>query len=108
MTWPRDLAPASHPEFVLQARAWLLDRCPPEWRTSPIREDASALAWACSHYISGVQEAMRRAYRESRMEFDDAATLSAVHAALESYGAHLVTVAREVGLVQRALAGRAT
>lgn len=106
--WPRDLAPADHPDFTQQAEKWLLDRCPPEWRTSPLRDDVLGLAWACAHYVGGVQEGIRRAYREARARFPDAASVASTQAGLEAYGAHLVSVAREVALVQRALERRAT
>jgi len=105
--WPRDLIPPTHPDFPNVARAWLLDRSPPEWRTSPLREDPPALAWALEHYVSGAQEGTRRAYREARVHFD-APDVARVQAALEAYGAHLLTVSREVALVRRALDRSAT
>lgn len=105
--WPRDLVPHTHPDFAAAASAWLLDRSPPEWRTSPLREDPVALAWAVGHYVAGAQEGTRRAYREARVRLDPADVIR-VQAALEAYGAHLLTVAREVALVHRALERAAT
>jgi len=106
--WPRGLPHPEHPEFEAAVRAWLLDRCPPEWRTAGFRGDTEALAWACAHYVSGVQEATRRAYRETRARFEDPDVVARVQASLEAYGAHLVTTAREITLVRRALERKPT
>jgi hypothetical protein len=105
--WPRDLVDPAHPEFPEQVESWLFDRSPPEWRTSVLRGNPRALAWALSHHVAGAQEGARRAYRESRIRFEDPA-LSEVQRALESYGAELLSLAREVAQVQRALEQRET
>jgi hypothetical protein len=102
VTWPRDLVDAAHPDFLEHAERWLLDRSPPEWRNSKLRGSADALAWAVSHHIDGAQEGARRAYREARTRFEEP-LLARVQAALESYGAHLLTVKRELAQVRRAL-----
>ncbi|MBM3668801.1 MAG: hypothetical protein FJW97_02120 [Actinobacteria bacterium] len=107
MTWPRDLVDAGHPEFLEHAERWLLDRSPPEWRTSTLRGDVPALAWAVTHHIEGARAGARQAYREARPRFQEP-LLTRVHTALESYGAHLLTVEREVAQVRRALDRRST
>lgn len=105
--WPRDLVGPEHPDFLAHAQRWLLDRSPPEWRTSSLRGDVPSLAWAVAHYVDGAQEGARRAYREARTRFQEP-LLTQVHSSLESYGAQLITVAREVDEVRRALERRAT
>ncbi len=65
-----------------------------------------ALARIVAHALSGALDGMRRAYATVRGELGDDLTpeaLEVVQAALQSEGARLLQVQRELGLVEQAL-----
>lgn len=104
--WPRDL-PASHTsEFHEQVCGWLLDRAPGDLRGSTIRQFPLALANLVVQVVAGELEGVRRAYATARIDLRnslDPDQIAKVQSALESEGARLLGVQREVALVRQAL-----
>jgi hypothetical protein len=104
--WPRDLPPPLTEEFDAKVTGWLLDRGPADLRLSPIRQWPVALARLISHLVDADLEGTRRAYASARVELAGhlgADQVAAVQSALEAEGARLLTVQREVALVEEAL-----
>jgi hypothetical protein len=66
-SWPADLVPAGSPGWESKASAWLLDRCPSEFRTYEIfRTHPSALGYVAVFQLEHQVEAIRDAYRSAR------------------------------------------
>lgn len=107
--WPADLPPPWAPEWERRALGWLLDLCPPDYRSYDVlRAYPVVLArFAAGHVGAGV-EAARRGLATARAELRDLAPPEAVEAALAAYereGRRLAALARSVALVDRALRG---
>lgn len=89
---------------------WLLEAGPGEWRSLPsLRRHPRALAYRTRCELDARIEGARAAYAGLRAHLGDglsAQDLAAVLADLEAEGAALIALAREVGLVEEALAGR--
>jgi hypothetical protein len=66
-SWPTDLIPAGSPGWEIKASAWLLDRCPSEFRTYEIfRTHPAALGYVAAFQLEHQVEAIRDAYRSAR------------------------------------------
>jgi len=66
-SWPTDLIPAGAPGWEIKASAWLLDRCPSEFRTYEIfRTHPTALGYVAKFQLEQQVEAIRDAYRSAR------------------------------------------
>ncbi len=90
--------------------AWLLDICPPEFRSYPVlrRHDAVLARFAVLH-IEGCQAAVRRGLSEARSALRDVTDSDTVEAAVETWqteAARLLAERRAVGLVEEALRGK--
>jgi hypothetical protein len=90
--------------------AWLLDICPPEFRSYPVlrRHDVVLARFAVLH-VEACQAAVRRGLSDARAELRDVADLDTVEAAVETWhaeSARLLAERRAVGLVEEALRGR--
>ena len=108
--WPRQVRPPGAPGWEHSAVAWLLDICPPEFRSYPVlrRHDVVLARFAVLH-VEGCQASVRRGLSEARAALRDVADLSAVDAAVETWqaeSARLMAERRAVGLVEEALRGR--
>lgn len=106
--WPRDLPAAGTSAFADRVVDWLLDRGPGELRTSGLRAYPLALATHLGRYAQACLEATRESYARARVELGphlQPEELQAVHQALESEGARLLQVQRELRLVAEALWG---
>jgi hypothetical protein len=108
--WPRGVRPPGAPGWEHTAVAWLLDICPPEYRSYPVlrRHDVVLARFAVLHVEAG-QAAVRRGLSEARAALRDVADLAAVDAAVETWqaeSARLLAERRAVGLVEEALRGR--
>ena len=93
--------------FTGKVTNWLLDRGPADLRLSPIRHFPLALARVLTHILEGQLEGTRRAYANARVELGEhlqPVEVTTVQTALEAEGARLLTVLREVALVEEALA----
>ncbi|CAB4931013.1 MAG: hypothetical protein F2840_01245 [Actinobacteria bacterium] len=100
--WPRGLPPGGTPEFDERVVGWLLDQGPADLRTSELRHLPLALATYLEHHIDGCLEGARRAYGQARTDLGSAMPadeLARAQRALESEGARLLQVQREVRLV---------
>ncbi len=103
--WPADLPPVGYETVVA---AWLLDRLPPEYRTSPVRRHPLVLAMAAHEHARATLDGTREVYRSLRAQLRDyveQAELEASLAALEALAAQFSRTLREVDLVQQALRG---
>jgi hypothetical protein len=108
--WPREVLPPGAAGFEESATAWLLDQCPPEYRAHPVfRRHLVVLVRAAAHHVAGAVEGGRAAYRSARTELAGLVPADVVEQALQAYeaeGSRLVSVSRQVGLVEDAVRGR--
>ena len=108
--WPHDVPPPDAPDWDRVATAWLLDLCPPEYRSYPVvRRHPIVLARFAVLHVEACQAGCQRALHEARAELRDAVGGDVVEAAAQAWlseSARLVGVRREVGLVEDALRGR--
>jgi hypothetical protein len=102
--------PPGAPGWERTAVNWLLDICPPEYRSYPVlRRHEVVLARFAVLHVEGCQEAVRRGLSEARAALRDVATHDTVEAAVEAWqreSARLSAERRAVGLVEEALRGR--
>lgn len=106
--WPADLPPVGE-GFAEQVVAWLLDRLPPEYRTSSLRKHPLILAMAAKQHSEATMSGTRDVYRNLRSELRDYLGQSEIDAglvALESLASTFSRSHREVVLVEQALRGR--
>ncbi len=107
--WPVAVRPPDAPRWELTAESWLLDLCPPEYRTYPtLRRHVVVLARFAVLHVDAGQAACRRGLSEARSELRDVAPTDIIEAAIETWlteDSRLSRVRREVGLVEDALRG---
>jgi len=107
--WPTAVRPPDAPRWELTAEAWLLDICPPEYRTYPaLRRHVVVLARFALLQVEAAQAACRRGLSEARSELRAVCPADVIEAAIETWlteDARLSAVRREVGLVEDALRG---
>lgn len=108
--WPREVRPPDAPDWERTAEKWLLDLCPPEYRSYPtLRRHVVVLARFSVLHVEASQAAVRRGLSEARAELRDVAQLDVIEAAIRTWqaeDARLAVVRRAVGLVEEALRGR--
>lgn len=108
--WPPQVRPPDAPGWERTAVNWLLDLCPPEYRSYPaVRRHVVVLARFAVLHVEANQLACRRGLSEARSDLRDVADLDTVEAAVETWhaeSARLMGVRRAVGLVEEALRGR--
>jgi hypothetical protein len=90
-SWPTDLIPAGSPGWEIKASAWLLDRCPSEFRTYEIfRTHPVALGYVATFQLEHQVEAIRDAYRSARTNANlEPVALTELLTTLEHEGARL-------------------
>ena len=90
-SWPSDLIPAGASGWEVKATAWLLDRCPSEFRTYEIfRSHPAALGYVAKFQLEHQVEAIRDAYRSARTTANlSPEALTDLLSALEHEGARL-------------------
>jgi hypothetical protein len=102
--------PPGAPDWESAAVAWLLDQCPPEYRTYPtLRRHAVVLARFAVLHVEASQAAVNRGLSEARGGLREVVDGSVVDAAVETWqreSARLIGVRRAAGLVEEALRGR--
>ena len=90
--------------------AWLLDLCPPEYRSyRTLRRHAVVLARFAVLHVAACQAAVNEGLSEARGDLREVAEGAVVEAAVETWhreSARLLGVRRAVGLVEEALRGR--
>ena len=104
------MAPRRAPGWEHTAVAWLLDICPPEYRSYPVlrRHDVVLARFAVLH-VEACQAAARRGLSEARAELRDVTDQDTVEAAVQAWhaeSARLMAERRAVGLVEDALRGK--
>ena len=108
--WPPGVRPPDAPDWERTAVAWLLDQCPPEYRSyAVLRHHALVLARFGVLHVEACQAGTRRALSEARSELRDVVGLEAVDAAVQAWlteEARLAGVRRAIGLVEQALRGK--
>lgn len=108
--WPQAVRPPDAPAWERTAVNWLLDICPPEYRTYPAlrRHDVVLARFAVLH-VEACQETCRRGVSEARSALREVAPPDVVDAAVETWlaeDARLGGLHRAVCLVEEALRGR--
>jgi len=108
--WPSRVRPPGAPAWERTAVAWLLDLCPPEYRSYPTlrRHDVVLARFAILH-VEASQAAARKGLSEARAVLRDVADADTIEAAIETWQAEearLLAERRAVGLVEEALRGR--
>ena len=108
--WPRQVRPPDAPRWEDTAIAWLLDLCPPEYRSyGVLRRQPVVLARFAALHVEAGQAAVRRGLSEARACFRDVADGDVVDEAVLTWQAEesrLLAERRGVGLVEDALRGR--
>jgi hypothetical protein len=107
--WPRGVRPPGVTGWEDSASAWLLDQCPPDYRSHDVlRRHPLVLARFAAHHVDAALEGARAAYAGARRELRDQVAPEVLEAslrALEAEGARLARASREVALVEEALQG---
>ena len=108
--WPGQVRPPGAPGWERTATAWLLDICPPEFRSYQVlrRHDVVLARFAVLH-VEACQAAVRRGLSEARAELRDVTDQDTVEATVQTWhteAARLTAERRAVGLVEEALRGR--
>lgn len=108
--WPRQVRPPDAPDWERTAQAWLLDICPPDYRSYPVlRRHLVVLARFAVLHVEASQAAVRRGLSEARWILRDVADPDTVERAIETWhaeSARLAAERRAVGLVEEALRGK--
>lgn len=108
--WPRRVRPPDAPDWEATAHAWLLDLCPPEYRTYPaLKRHVVVLARFAVRHVEACQASVHAGLSECRADLRHVADPDVADAAVETWlaeDARLSAVRREVGLVEEALRGR--
>ena len=108
--WPDRVRPPGAPDWESTATAWLLDLCPPEYRTYPaLRRHPVVLARFAVLHVEACQAAVNRGLSEARGGLREVADALVVEAAVETWqreSARLLGVRRSAGLVEEAIRGR--
>ena len=108
--WPREVRPPDAPDWERTAANWLLDLCPPEYRTYPtLRHHVVVLARFAVLHVESCQAAVKRGLSEARAELREVTSLDVIESAIATWQpeeARLSGVRRGVGLVEEALRGR--
>jgi hypothetical protein len=108
--WPAEVPPPEVDGWQVPAVSWLLDHCPADyrgyaaWRRHPV-----ALAWVTMRHIDAQLVAMRKAYREARVDLGEVIDPPAVQdvlASLEAEGMRLRAARRSAELVHQAMTGK--
>lgn len=108
--WPGQVRPPGAPGWERSAVNWLLDICPPEYRSyGVLRRHEVVLARFAVLHVEASQAAVRRGLSEARSALRDVADSDTVESAVETWqaeSARLIGERRAVGLVEEALRGR--
>jgi hypothetical protein len=107
--WPAGVHPPGTERFEQTAVSWLLDVVPPDYRLHGVLvRHPVALAALARHHLAACVEGAREGYRSARAELGQdlpPSSLDAVLSAYQTEGRRLVSTAKAVDLVARALRG---
>ncbi len=108
--WPREVRTPGAPDWERGAVAWLLDQCPPEYRSyAAVRGHPAVLARFAVLHVEAAQDGVHRALSQARAGLRGVVEPAAVDAAVEAWlseDARLAGVRRAASLVEEALRGR--
>ena len=108
--WPSQVRPPGASGWEATAIAYLLDCCPPDFRTYRVlRNHPIVLAQFATQFVNGQHEASQgglAAVRTSLGEYVEADVVEAATQAWLEQGARLARTRRAVALVEEALRGR--
>ncbi len=108
--WPALVPPPDAPGWQQAAVAWLLDECPPDYRSyAGWRRHPIALAWLTVRHVEGQVAAMRTAYRDVRRELGPQLppeALTDILSELQKEGLRLVAVQRSATMIYEAMYGK--
>ena len=107
--WPDQVLPPHAPDWDRSAVGWLFDLCPPDYRGHEVlRRHPVVLARFAAGHVESAVEAARAGLRTVRRDLRAVVGPEVVEAAVAAYdreGRRLVTVGRQVALVEAALRG---
>lgn len=107
--WPEEVLPPQAPDWERSATAWLLDLCPPDYRSHDVlRAHPVVLARFARQHLTSAVDAARQGLRTLRAELRDVVPPDVVEAAIGAYdreGRRLVRTGRQVAMVEAALRG---
>lgn len=107
--WPPEVLPPQAPDWERSATSWLFDQCPPDYRAHEVlRRHPIVLARFAAGHVGSAVEAARAGIRTVRADLRALVTPEVLDAAIAAYereGRRLVTVTRQIALVDAALRG---
>ena len=107
--WPDQVLPPHAPDWERSAVGWLFDLCPPDYRAHEVlRRHPVVLARFAGGHVTAAVAAARAGLRTVRRDLRAVVGPEVVEAAVAAYdreGRRLVTVGRQVALVEAALRG---
>lgn len=108
--WPSQVRPPGADRWEDTAVGWLLDQCPPEYRTyTGLRRHPVVLARFTALHVEACLEAAQRGIGEARTSLREVLPTESVEGAIRMWQherARLTQVRRAVGLVEQAFRGR--
>lgn len=108
--WPESIRPPGAPDWEATAVAWLLDRCPSDFRGYPVlRRHPVVLAGFAAQFVESQYRASQAGLAGVRSSLDDFVPPHVIDSAAEAWQeqtAQLVRVRRGVALVEEALRGK--
>lgn len=107
--WPREVLSPYAPDWEQSAVAWLLDLCPPEYRTHEVlRAHPVVLVRFGRQHVAAMVAAAREGFRTARADLGGVVTPEVLEATLAAYdreGRRLVQTGKAVDVVEAALKG---
>jgi hypothetical protein len=108
--WPDRVRPPGAPDWEATAVAYLLDCCPPDFRSYPVlRRHPVVLARFATRFIMGQHASAQEGLAEVRTSLADYVSADVIKAAIDAWleqEAMLARTRRAVVLVEEALRGR--
>ena len=108
--WPSRVRPPDAPDWERTATAWLLDICPPEYRSYPVlRRHPVVLARFAARHVQAAQIAVNEGLSEARGTLGQVVDSDTVELAIATWQkeyARLLAERRAVELIEEALRGR--
>ena len=107
--WPPEVLPPQAPDWERSAVSWLFDLCPADYRAHEVlRRHPVVLARFAAGHVGSAVEAARHGIRTIRADLRGVVAPEVVDASIAAYereGRRLLTVTRQIALVDAALRG---
>ena len=107
--WPPEVLPPQAPDWERSAVGWLFDLCPADYRAHEVlRRHPVVLARFAAGHVASAVEAARHGIRTIRADLRGVVAPEVVDASIAAYereGRRLLTVTRQIALVDAALRG---